>query len=156
MDRQDDSLGVLAIDHSARRLMGNITELRQLQRQNLHASMQARRQEVTQSLFEGNLSMPWPADWVEYLLDAGERSVLFWDTLRQRADKMSGAVRIRRCGGCLKLLSGCVNRAMPSARKIRYWPGRGWLRAISLMRWTAGATFVMLQVSWHSTVFTVT
>ncbi|MGO2132506.1 MAG: DUF3141 domain-containing protein [Halomonas sp.] len=86
MDRQDDSLGVSATDHSARRLMGNITELRQLQRQNLHTSMQARRQEVTRPLLEGNLSMPGPGDWVEYLVDAGERSVLFWDTLRQRAD----------------------------------------------------------------------
>ena len=86
MDRQDDSPHSSAAGQSARRLMGNITELRQLQRHNLHTSMQARRQEMTRPLLEGSLSMPGPADWVEYLVDAGERSVLFWDTLRQRAD----------------------------------------------------------------------
>lgn len=86
MDRQDDRPGALAAGQSARRLMGNITELRQLQRQNLHTSMQARRQEMTKPLLEGSLSMPGPGDWLEYLVDASERSVLFWDTLRQRAD----------------------------------------------------------------------
>jgi hypothetical protein len=34
----------------------------------------------------GQLRQPTAADWQEYLTDLGQRSVLFWDTLRQRGD----------------------------------------------------------------------
>lgn len=86
MDRHDDDTHFLAAGQPARRLMGNMTELRQLQRHNLYTDMQARRQEMSKPLLEGSLTMPGLTDWLDYLVDAGERSVLFWDTLRQRAD----------------------------------------------------------------------
>ncbi|TWI48018.1 uncharacterized protein DUF3141 [Pseudomonas duriflava] len=35
---------------------------------------------------EGRLRLPTPLDWQEYLVDFGQRSLLFWDTLRQHGD----------------------------------------------------------------------
>nr|WP_298379020.1 DUF3141 domain-containing protein [uncultured Halomonas sp.] len=71
---------------AARQLIGNITDLQRQQGQNLLTNLQRRQQDMIEPWLEGKLKVPSPGDWLNYLVDAGERSVLFWDTLRQRAD----------------------------------------------------------------------
>lgn len=86
MNRQDEYASPLAVAEPLRRLRDNITGLHRLQRDNLLDNLQERQQEMARPWLEARLAVPGPGDWLEYLMDAGQRSVLFWDTLRQRAD----------------------------------------------------------------------
>lgn len=68
---------------------GLFYHLNHLQRLNAHNILDAARSRqattyATSSL--GQLRPPTAADWQQYLADLGQRSVLFWDTLRQRGD----------------------------------------------------------------------
>ncbi|MGF6706026.1 DUF3141 domain-containing protein [Pseudomonas frederiksbergensis] len=68
---------------------GLFEHLNHLQRLNTHNVLDAvqKRQAKTFAPFSlGQLRQPTPADWQEYFTDLGQRSVLFWDTLRQRGD----------------------------------------------------------------------
>lgn len=48
--------------------------------------LQRRQEGKLRLLREGRLQPPSMTDWSEYLVDLGQRSLLFWDTLRQRGD----------------------------------------------------------------------
>lgn len=58
----------------------------ELQTQNLLSSLQQRNDESLEALRESRLRLPSANDWREYLIDAGQRSLLFLDALRQRGD----------------------------------------------------------------------
>ncbi|MFD2192293.1 DUF3141 domain-containing protein [Pistricoccus aurantiacus] len=86
MNLQDDVSQYSADREAVRQLIDNLTGLRQLHRHNLLGNLQERQQDIMEPVIEGELKIPSPGDWLEYLADAGERSLLFWDTLRKRAD----------------------------------------------------------------------
>nr|WP_299243459.1 DUF3141 domain-containing protein [uncultured Halomonas sp.] len=91
MDRQQDMSAITQettheTTSAARQLIGNITDLQRQQSRNLLTNLQKRQQDMIEPWLEGELKVPGPADWLNYLVDAGERSVLFWETLQKRAD----------------------------------------------------------------------
>ncbi len=64
----------------------HIGELQKLQAHNLQDSIRQRQQESLLALTDSAQRMPAASDWIDYLNDFGQRTLLFWDTLRQRAD----------------------------------------------------------------------
>lgn len=64
----------------------HIGKLQRLQARNLQDSLRRRQEDSLQALAECSLRLPDSTDWLEYLTDFNQRTVLFWDTLRQRAD----------------------------------------------------------------------
>ncbi|WP_285436730.1 DUF3141 domain-containing protein [Pseudomonas sp. fls2-241-R2A-110] len=67
-------------------LFEHLNHLQRLNTRNVLDAMQARQASTYAPSNLGQLRQPTPADWQEYLTDLGQRSVLFWDTLRQRGD----------------------------------------------------------------------
>ncbi|MFC2972079.1 DUF3141 domain-containing protein [Azotobacter bryophylli] len=67
-------------------LIRHLGGLQKLQTQNLLSSLQQRNDESLEALRASRLRLPDANDWREYLIDAGQRSLLFWDALRQRGD----------------------------------------------------------------------
>ncbi|TPG76195.1 DUF3141 domain-containing protein [Pseudomonas arsenicoxydans] len=68
---------------------GLFEHLNQLQRVNTRNVLDAVQQRQAKTYAPSSLEQlrqPTAADWQEYFTDLGQRSVLFWDTLRQRGD----------------------------------------------------------------------
>ncbi|GAB3387111.1 DUF3141 domain-containing protein [Azotobacter armeniacus] len=64
----------------------HIGKLQRLQARNLQDSLRRRQENSLQTLTECSPQLPSGTDWLDYLTDFNQRSLLFWDTLRQRAD----------------------------------------------------------------------
>jgi hypothetical protein len=69
-------------------LFDHLNHLQQLNTRNVLDAVQKRQAKTFAPLSLGQLRQPTSADWQEYFTDLGQRSVLFWDTLRQRGDNM--------------------------------------------------------------------
>ncbi|MHC8394857.1 DUF3141 domain-containing protein [Pseudomonas sp. LB3P93] len=67
-------------------LFEHLNHLQRLNTRNVLDAVQQRQAKTYALSSLGQLRQPTPADWQEYLTDVGQRSVLFWDTLRQRGD----------------------------------------------------------------------
>ncbi|PZW97053.1 uncharacterized protein DUF3141 [Pseudomonas sp. 478] len=67
-------------------LFEHLNHLQRLNTRNVLDAVQKRQAKTFAPLNLGQLRQPTPADWQEYFTDLGQRSVLFWDTLRQRGD----------------------------------------------------------------------
>jgi hypothetical protein len=67
-------------------LFDHLNHLQQLNTRNVLDAVQKRQAKTFAPLSLGQLRQPTPADWQDYFTDLGQRSVLFWDTLRQRGD----------------------------------------------------------------------
>lgn len=68
---------------------GLVEHLSHLQHMNTSNALDASRQRQEKTLtplFQGQLRQPTADDWQEYFTDLSQRSLLFWDTLRQRGD----------------------------------------------------------------------
>ena len=64
----------------------HLNHLQRLNARNIRDAMHKRHATTYAASSLGQLRQPSAADWQEYLTDLGQRSVLFWDTLRQRGD----------------------------------------------------------------------
>ncbi|AJE23178.1 DUF3141 domain-containing protein [Azotobacter chroococcum] len=64
----------------------HIGKLQRLQARNLQDNLHRRQADSLQALAECSAQPPGAADWTDYLTDFNQRTLLFWDTLRQRAD----------------------------------------------------------------------
>ncbi len=71
---------------SQRGLFEHLSHLQRLNTQNVLDALRQRQEKTLAPLNQGQLRHPTPADWQEYFTDLGQRSLLFWDTLRQRGD----------------------------------------------------------------------
>lgn len=71
---------------SQRGLFEHLSHLQRLNTQNVLDALRQRQEKTLVPLNQGQLRQPMPADWQEYFTDLGQRSLLFWDTLRQRGD----------------------------------------------------------------------
>lgn len=71
---------------SFNQLIHHLGGLQRLHARNLLSNFQQRKDESLQSLRENRLRVPTAEDWREYLTDFNQRTLLFWDTLRQRGD----------------------------------------------------------------------
>ena len=67
-------------------LFEHLNHLQRLNTHNVLDAVQKRQAKTFAPLILGQLRQPTPADWQEYFTDLGQRSVLFWDTFRQRGD----------------------------------------------------------------------
>jgi len=67
-------------------LFEHLNHLQRLNTRNVLDAVQQRQANTFAPASLGQLKQPSPADWQEYFTDLGQRSVLFWDTLRQRGD----------------------------------------------------------------------
>lgn len=67
-------------------LFEHLNHLQRLNARNVLDAVQKRQAKTFAPLSLGQLRQPTAADWQEYFTDLGQRSVLFWDTLRQRGD----------------------------------------------------------------------
>lgn len=68
---------------------GLLDHIGQLQRLHLDIVLDAlgqRQKKILAPVLAGRLQQPSAEQWGEYLTDLGQRSLLFWDTLRQRGD----------------------------------------------------------------------
>nr|BAS05952.1 hypothetical protein [Pseudomonas sp. 61-3] len=71
---------------SQRGLFEHLSHLQRLNTLNVLDALRQRQEKTLAPLKRGQLRQPTPADWQEYFTDLGQRSLLFWDTLRQRGD----------------------------------------------------------------------
>lgn len=67
-------------------LLKHLTELQHLHSDHILETSGQRHKDLLGPMGEGQLSQPSPADYWEYWLDLGQRSLLYWDALRQRGD----------------------------------------------------------------------
>ncbi|VVO36548.1 DUF3141 domain-containing protein [Pseudomonas fluorescens] len=67
-------------------LFQHLSHLQRLNTQNVLDAVQQRQAKTFAPLSQGQLRQPTPEDWQEYFTDLSQRSLLFWDTLRQRGD----------------------------------------------------------------------
>jgi hypothetical protein len=67
-------------------LFDHLSQLQQLNLHNVLGAVNARQASTLASSRLEQLRQPSAADWQDYLTDLGQRSLLFWDTLRQRGD----------------------------------------------------------------------
>lgn len=67
-------------------LFEHLTHLQRLNTRNLLDAVRKRQETTFAPSSLERLRQPTPADWHDYFTDLGQRSVLFWDTLRQRGD----------------------------------------------------------------------
>lgn len=67
-------------------LSSNLIELQKNHLHTLISNAWSRWETSLAPVTESELKIPGPLDWGSYLLDLGQRSILFWDTLRQRGD----------------------------------------------------------------------
>jgi hypothetical protein len=71
---------------SASGLFEHLNHLHRLNTRNVLDAVQQRQAKTFAPASLGQLRQPTAAQWQEYFTDLGQRSVLFWDTLRQRGD----------------------------------------------------------------------
>ncbi|WP_223459037.1 DUF3141 domain-containing protein [Pseudomonas sp. GL-RE-19] len=71
---------------SQRGLFEHLSHLQHLNTLNVLDALCQRQEKTLAPLKRGQLRQPTPTDWQEYFTDLGQRSLLFWDTLRQRGD----------------------------------------------------------------------
>jgi hypothetical protein len=71
---------------SQRGLFEHLSHLQHLNTLNVLDALRRRQEKTLAPLKRGQLKQPTPTDWQEYFTDLGQRSLLFWDTLRQRGD----------------------------------------------------------------------
>ncbi|WP_223543092.1 DUF3141 domain-containing protein [Pseudomonas sp. GL-B-12] len=71
---------------SQRGLFEHLSHLQHLNTLNVLDALRQRQEKTLAPLKRGQLRQPTPTDWQEYFTDLGQRSLLFWDTLRQRGD----------------------------------------------------------------------
>ncbi|CAI8976949.1 hypothetical protein EMIT0P253_70165 [Pseudomonas sp. IT-P253] len=71
---------------SQRGLFEHLSHLQHLNTLNVLDALRRRQEKNLAPLKRGQLKQPTPTDWQEYFTDLGQRSLLFWDTLRQRGD----------------------------------------------------------------------
>ncbi|KOY02453.1 DUF3141 domain-containing protein [Pseudomonas nunensis] len=71
---------------SAAGLFEHLNHLQRLNARNVFDAVQQRQAKTFAPLSQGQLKLPSAVDWQEYFTDLGQRSLLFWDTLRQRGD----------------------------------------------------------------------
>lgn len=71
---------------SVQGLLKHLTELQHLHADHILETSGRRHKDLLGPMGEGQLSQPSPADYWEYWLDFGQRSLLYWDALRQRGD----------------------------------------------------------------------
>lgn len=64
----------------------HLNHLQRLNTRNVIDAVQQRQAKTYAPSSLEQLKQPTAADWQEYFTDLGQRSVLFWDTLRQRGD----------------------------------------------------------------------
>ncbi len=67
-------------------LVNHLGQVRHLNARNILDALHQRQEKTLAPLRDGLLSQPTLDQWVEYFTDLGQRSLLFWDTLRQRGD----------------------------------------------------------------------
>jgi hypothetical protein len=67
-------------------LFDHLNHLQRLNTRNVLDALHERQARTFAPLSLEQLRQPTAADWQHYLTDLGQRSVLFWDTLRQRGD----------------------------------------------------------------------
>lgn len=67
-------------------LSQHLGDLQRLHLSNVLDGVRQRQAQALKPVHEGRLSVPGFSDWQEYLTDLAQRSLLFWDTLRQRGD----------------------------------------------------------------------
>ncbi|MGV6473177.1 DUF3141 domain-containing protein [Azotobacter vinelandii] len=73
----------------------HIGKLQKLQSDNLQDGIRRRQEKSLQKLTACATRQIGPGDWLDYLSDFNQRTLLFWDTLRRRAD---GTLEHRRAG----------------------------------------------------------
>jgi len=71
---------------SFRNYFQHIGDLQKLQARNLQEGIQERQSASLKALAQCPPRLPDASDWADYLSDFNQRTLLFWDTLRQRAD----------------------------------------------------------------------
>ncbi|WP_205342392.1 DUF3141 domain-containing protein [Denitrificimonas caeni] len=71
---------------SLQTLLKHLSQLQRLQFDNLLTASEQRYQTILSPLREGQLRQPSPSECLEYWIDFCQRSVLYWDALRQRGD----------------------------------------------------------------------
>jgi pimeloyl-ACP methyl ester carboxylesterase len=68
-------------------LFSHLNQLQRLQQENILAGIRRRQERRFKPVRAGALNrLPVMQDWLDYGVDFSQRSVLFWDTLRQRGD----------------------------------------------------------------------
>ncbi|WP_421668312.1 DUF3141 domain-containing protein [Pseudomonas sp. ALK-5] len=67
-------------------LFEHLSHLQRLNTRNVLDAVQKRQAKTFAPASLGQLRQPTAKEWQEYFTDLGQRSVLFWDTLRQRGD----------------------------------------------------------------------
>lgn len=67
-------------------LLERLNQLQRLNTQNVLDAVRRRQEKTLAPMSQGELSQPTANDWLEYFTDLSQRSLLFWDTLRQRGD----------------------------------------------------------------------
>ncbi|MHC8314271.1 DUF3141 domain-containing protein [Pseudomonas sp. LB3P31] len=67
-------------------LLAHLNQLQQLNLRNVLSAVHERQASTFAPSRLEQLRQPTVADWQQYLTDLGQRSLLFWDTLRQRGD----------------------------------------------------------------------
>ncbi|NBA96610.1 DUF3141 domain-containing protein [Pseudomonas sp. R5(2019)] len=67
-------------------LANHLGQVRHLNTRNILDALHKRQEKTLAPLRHGLLEQPSFNDWLEYFNDLSQRSVLFWDTLRQRGD----------------------------------------------------------------------
>ena len=71
---------------SAQALFKHLGQLQRLQFDSIFEASDQRRKTILKPLREGRLRQPTVGDYWEYWVDFGQRSLLYWDALRQRGD----------------------------------------------------------------------
>jgi pimeloyl-ACP methyl ester carboxylesterase len=86
MDQEDISASQQEKPASHRGLWEHLSHLQRLNALNVLEAVRQRQKKTLTPLKRGQLRQPTPAQWQEYVIDFGQRCLLFWDTLRQRGD----------------------------------------------------------------------
>lgn len=71
---------------SQQHVFEHLSHLQHLNTQNILNAFRQRQETSFTPLHQGQLTSATADDWVEYVTDLGQRTLLFWDTLRQRGD----------------------------------------------------------------------
>ena len=67
-------------------VLENLSRLQHMNTSNVLDASRQRQEKTFTPLIQGQLTQPTLDDWQEYFADLSQRSLLFWDTLRQRGD----------------------------------------------------------------------
>jgi pimeloyl-ACP methyl ester carboxylesterase len=86
MGQKDISASQHEQPSSPRGLWEHLSHLQRLNALNVLEAVRERQKKTFAPLKRGQLRQPTAAQWQEYVIDFGQRCLLFWDTLRQRGD----------------------------------------------------------------------